>query len=726
MKKKLILFLLAVILMIPGAGISSAGEKEIIPENLPDIEFDRQYWLEKGESAWYRFTAPAPLCYLTDMPVENIGGYPCGWEVFDNIYYDKDGNALGSIGASSDPETGGWTEFIPGETYYLKITAADTGVHYTLSAVKEYEPEALCTKEDSTESVSIELKTENTERFIPGEYNTRWSVYTVKEKFALTGENVITSSSFFLTDYRIHFENSSVSADNGRVTYSNIEKACAESTSSLKSYCKVPMIKVSDKEFIYSANHYAYILDGKGSAERPFDVWVPAGKTLLLSDEGYFFTATADMLFSDIPKVSWYTDAVLYASEGKFMKGTGEGKFSPDLVFTRAQMVQMLANIDKADLSVYKDMQSFGDAKKGQWYTPAVEWANEKGITKGIGGGKFAPDAKVSREQIAVFLCSYAKMKGASLPEGADLSAYSDNNKISSWAKQAFAEAVALGLIKGTTATTLSPEKDAARSQIAVMAQRFDINVLKPLATSTHKGSYFLEGDTCGFGTSYEIVELSGKEKPRVLYIGMASADPLEGYGAVESEYKRELGCETDYLTLEDLERGRAEEKIMNADIISVGGGDSRMLLARLCKYGTDAVIRKAAENKTVMSGSSAGAICFGVWGTSGIGDSRYQNLEATGCVDLMVCPHGLEEKRVAKVKEDLLKDPNRVALVLANSALEIKDGQYRIYADLEFTEHFGREVIGMKYWVENGELRSENLFSTDLTWRPLSELGCN
>lgn len=724
MRRRFLTFMITALMLVQGTAAFSLCAKEEIPADVQDIEFDKQYWLEGGETAWYRFEAPAPICYLTDMPVENVDGYLCGWEVEGNTYYDKDGNPLGYISASNDPESGGWTEFDVGELYYLKIKAPSGGVHYTLSAVKDKEPVLSCTAESDAENVEITLKNERVERFIPGEYNTLWDVYTIEESFSLDGTNIITSSTFFVTDYRVHFENSSITAGSGKVTYSSVERACAQTLQGIKSYCKAPDADLSGGKYLYSANHYAYIIAGSGKAVRSFDVLVPSGKALVMGDNGCFSAATADILFEDVPAGSWYTDAVLYNTESAFMKGTGNGKFSPDLEFTRAQMVQMLANIDGADLSAYKDMQSFTDAPKGKWYTPAVEWANDKGITNGVGNGRFAPDEKVSREQIAVFLCAFAEMKGSELPDADDLSGYTDSAKISSWAKLPFAQAVALGLIRGTTDTTLSPSMEATRSQIAVMAQRFDQNVLKSLLPSTHKGRYFLEGDSCGFGTNYEIVELSGKESPAVLYIGMASHDPSEGYSSIESLYKHELGCTTDYLTLEDLENGRAEEKIMKADIINVGGGDSRMLLARLSKYGTDAVIRRAAEKGTVMSGSSAGAICFGVWGTSGIGYERFQNLNATGCVDLIICPHGLEESRVNKVKEDLLKDPNRIAVVVGTSALEIRNGMYRIYSDMEFVELYGKEVVGTKYWVENGKLMSENIFSPDFEWRPLSELG--
>jgi len=723
--KKFILFMLSVIMLTQSIGVIGMNATENIPDDLPSIEFDRQYWLEPGETAWYSFKAPAPLCYLTDMPLEEIDGCLCGWEVDSNSYYDKNGKFLGYISASNDPEAGGWTKFIPGDTYYLKVEAPSSkGVFFTLSAVKEAEPETSCEKESLVNKVKLISKAKKVDRFVPGEYNTLWDIYTVKEEFELTGSNVITSSSFFVTDYRVYFENSMLTADSGTVTYSSIERAAADSAELVKSYCSAPDKILSDSEYIYTANHYAYILEGNGNAVRSFDLLVPAGKTLIYTKDGYFRTAAAEELFGDVTADTWYTDAVLYNAEKSFMNGTGEGKFSPSVAFTRAQMVQMLANIDGADLEAYKNSESFTDVSSDKWYAPAVEWAYKNGVTGGIGEGKFAPERKVTREQIAKFLCSYAESKGALLPEGADLSAYPDSQSVSSWAKDYLSRAVALGLIKGTDGNKLSPLSNATRAQIAVISQRFDESVLKPLAPSTHKGSYFLEGDTCGFGTNYEIVELSGKEKPNVLYIGMASTNPAEGYGAVEAEYGAEFGCKTDYLTLEDLENGTAREKIMNADIISVGGGDSRMLLARLRKHGTDALLREAAAKGTVMSGSSAGAICFGVLGTSGIGDSRYENLNATGCVDLIVCPHGFEKARVNKVKEDLLKNPDRVAVVLGNSALEIKDGMYRIYADMEFMEHFDRGVIGMVYWSENGEIKTLDAFSHNIDWRPLSELG--
>ncbi|MBQ4602551.1 MAG: S-layer homology domain-containing protein [Clostridia bacterium] len=721
MKKRFFALILAAILGVQGMGGFTVNAADI-PEDCETIEFDKRYWAEPGETYWYKFEAPAPKCVFTDMQIDGVGDWLYGWDVTSHRYYDENGTELGTISSTNDPDVSEWTEFEVGKTYYIKVTALKEGTFYTLSPIREAEPASDIEKEGYKGKKRLELTGENVEKFIAGNTNTKWDVYTVTEEFTAGEENVITGSDFFVLPYKVCFDESQLSVEKRTTTYTTIDHTAQTSWDSLAAFVKKPYSgteNVVDGGYVQAANHYACAMDGDGSgkAERSCNVFVPTGKRIKLADDGCFYPLPVNERFTDVSAKAWYTEAVSWASENKFMNGTGDDEFSPVTPLTRAQFVMILANIEGADLSVYKDVQSFSDVPKGRWYSTAVEWAKDKGVTSGVSDNRFAPNDKVTRQQLARFLCTYAELRSIDMPEGAELSVFTDENRIADWAKDSMRVAVAAGLVTGMTESTLAPRENATRAQISLIIKRFYEGYLRAVTPAVETGSYLLEGGTCGYSFYDELITLSGKENPHVLYIGMACADPTEGWGAIKSEMCTWRGCTTDILLLEDLPTDNARQKIEAADIIYVTGGNSRMLLERLRRYGTDELIRRAAAEGTVMSGSSAGAICFGAYGTSGIRDDRFENIYGTGCVDVIVCPHGNEAKRVEEMKRLILKDATLVGVAVDYACLEISGGMYRIYTE----EGYHKLPVAIRYWNEDGKIKFEDINSME--WRPIDEL---
>jgi hypothetical protein len=175
--------------------------------------------------------------------------------------------------------------------------------------------------------------------------------------------------------------------------------------------------------------------------------------------------------FVDVDRGAWYFEGVMYVSEKGYMNGTNADKttFSPDMKFTREQFVQLLFNIEGVSAADYAGDTGFSDVPAGQWYSAAVKWANEAGVTSGIGNGKFGLGGEVTREQLAKFLMNYAEMKGKDTTKRADLSEFTDNGQISSWATDAASWAVAEGFLgsTSTSAKVLAPTRVAVRSEIA-------------------------------------------------------------------------------------------------------------------------------------------------------------------------------------------------------------------------------------------------------------------
>ena len=186
--------------------------------------------------------------------------------------------------------------------------------------------------------------------------------------------------------------------------------------------------------------------------------------------------------FTDVPgEGNWAHAGIDYCVANGLMSGVGDNLFAPKMTTTRAQIVQILYNLD-GEPKVSGTMP-FTDLTQN-WYKDAVLWAYQTGVVSGTSATTFAPDLPVTREQIAVILMGYAeKVLGVTRTwTPADLSGFPDAGSVSGWAKDALADAVALGLISGASnggVTYLSPKGSATREQVATILMEFCKNVKK-------------------------------------------------------------------------------------------------------------------------------------------------------------------------------------------------------------------------------------------------------
>jgi|ERR1700730_17442605 dipeptidase E len=145
-----------------------------------------------------------------------------------------------------------------------------------------------------------------------------------------------------------------------------------------------------------------------------------------------------------------------------------------------------------------------------------------------------------------------------------------------------------------------------------------------------------------------EIVRLSNKKNPKLLFIPTASSDSERYWQRVQKYFGKFLKCKTDVLFLmkEQPSKERIRRKILSADIIYVGGGNTLLMMRVWRRLGVDKLLKSAYENGTVLSGISAGAIC---WFDSGHSDSmsfyrprkwKYINVKGLGLIKGIHCPH--------------------------------------------------------------------------------------
>jgi dipeptidase E len=185
-----------------------------------------------------------------------------------------------------------------------------------------------------------------------------------------------------------------------------------------------------------------------------------------------------------------------------------------------------------------------------------------------------------------------------------------------------------------------------------------------------------------------EIIRLSHTKNPRLLFIPTASSDSERYWKHVQGFLK----CKTDVLFLikEQPSKESIQRKIRSADIIYVGGGNTLRMMRIWRRLGVDALLLSAYENGTVLSGISAGAIC---WFDFGHSDSmsffnqrkwQYIKVRGLGLIDGVLCPHynsmtrGIPRRKRFR---DMIQKTGGIGIAIENNcAIEFIDGRsYRV-----------------------------------------------
>jgi len=167
----------------------------------------------------------------------------------------------------------------------------------------------------------------------------------------------------------------------------------------------------------------------------------------------YVLAAAAEMTetYRDVATDAAIAEAVEYVSENGLMVGVADDLFAPHMTLDRAQMVQILwAKEGKPEAAA----EAFSDVAADAWYADAVNWAASKGFVAGVGDGKFAPDADLTVEQVAVILYSYVGK-----PEAKEIAI----EGASEWANAAMSWAVGSGVV----AEDLAPQAVVTRANMA-------------------------------------------------------------------------------------------------------------------------------------------------------------------------------------------------------------------------------------------------------------------
>lgn len=174
--------------------------------------------------------------------------------------------------------------------------------------------------------------------------------------------------------------------------------------------------------------------------------------------------------FTDVRTNDWFAGAVEYVVNNGLFSGVSETSFAPNEPVTRGMLVTVLW---RAAGEPSASASAFADVPADAWYAKAVAWANANGIVQGYDASTFAPDDRITREQLAAIFQRYAGFKGMETSGRGDLSQFGDTGALSNWAQEGVSWAVGAGLISGKGDGVLDPQGATTRAEAAVILQRF-------------------------------------------------------------------------------------------------------------------------------------------------------------------------------------------------------------------------------------------------------------
>ena len=220
-----------------------------------------------------------------------------------------------------------------------------------------------------------------------------------------------------------------------------------------------------------------------------------------------------------------------------------------------------------------------------------------------------------------------------------------------------------------------------------------------------------------------EIIRLTKKKCPTLLFIPTASGDSEPYFQVVQNYFGKELGCKTEvlYLIKERPSNQQIREKILSADIVYVGGGNTLRMMNVWKKLSVDRILKQAYEKGVVLSGVSAGAICWFKYGNSDsrkIKDPKADLIKVSGLniISGLLCPHYDTEKDRRLDLKKMMKKTSGISIALDNCcAIEIVDDTYRIISSKLTAKAY-------KAFWKNGKYNEEEIVKKD-TFLPLSSL---
>ena len=283
------------------------------------------------------------------------------------------------------------------------------------------------------------------------------------EGTTITENKNATSKISIEADYvDLRLERSSMELKIGESQYNVIEN--------YECYYGLQLVKLNADSAIWkSSNEKIAIVDDYGNVKgiTPGKVTISA----IIGEMELTYEVTIKLPFDDVNENDWFYNAVKYTYCNKIMSGLNGNTFSPNTKVTRGMLVTILYNLEGhpsiTGTSKFADVQN-----KNIYFYNAVVWASNNNVVSGYANGKFGPDDNITREQLATILYNYCRYKGKYKTVHADYSKFTDNNKISDFAKWGMNWAVGNKIVNGSNGK-LNPQGTATRAEAAAMISNY-------------------------------------------------------------------------------------------------------------------------------------------------------------------------------------------------------------------------------------------------------------
>ncbi|MEK0315106.1 carbohydrate-binding domain-containing protein [Cohnella sp. 56] len=212
-----------------------------------------------------------------------------------------------------------------------------------------------------------------------------------------------------------------------------------------------------------------YYIADDGSLEYMGGKWAAGKMTAKITHFSKYAVLSYDKSFTDVSDSFWAAQAIKQMAARHIVQGINKTEFAPAREVTRAEFVAMIAHA----LNLKTEARAqFSDVNASDWFAAEAAAAGEAGIVTGRSGNKFAPNAAITREEMATLLVRAYTYKSGGQPATSDAAAFADRASISSWAQDAVQSAQALGLIKGRTSNKFVPQGKTTRAESAQVISR--------------------------------------------------------------------------------------------------------------------------------------------------------------------------------------------------------------------------------------------------------------
>lgn len=199
------------------------------------------------------------------------------------------------------------------------------------------------------------------------------------------------------------------------------------------------------------------------SAGKSYKYIAPAGVTVAFRENPKNFSDNT---------IAWAKPSIDFVTERELFLGTSKNTFSPNESMTRAMFVTVIGRLYERSYGSGSGAGTFTDVDAKAYYARYVAWANEKGIIKGIGKNKFAPNEQVTREQMAVIMLNFTSFLKKEVHGGGSLT-YPDSASISPWAIDGAKYCQETKVITGREGGGFIPQGNATRAEVAAVIERF-------------------------------------------------------------------------------------------------------------------------------------------------------------------------------------------------------------------------------------------------------------